>query len=343
MNALVQCKAAVRRVIPAEIYERGSIYYRRALNLAKDPLFAGRFGFPKAVIYFGTAPGDDLLCTVVLREMRKRGQKRIWMMSNHPQLFSGNRDAAKVVPVEDRFRDYAMLWGARYQPLEYAGYDPQLDRGQPTTGHVITELCIRAGVTGKIEIRPYFYPTDAEKEKAAWAKGMIIIQSSGLAAKWPMRNKEWYPERFQEVINRRKKDFKFAQIGSATDPLLNEAMDLRGKTSIRESAAILSQARLFVGLEGFVMHLARSVECPAVIVFGGRTAPGQFGYGCNINLYSAVPCAPCWFWNRCDYNRMCMENIAAPQVVNAIEEMMARSRSPLLVDSVTISKAESGN
>ena len=74
----------------------------------------------------------------------------------------------------------------------------------------------------------------------------------------------------------------FIQIGSTADPPLQRVRDLRGATGIREAAAILYHARLYVGTVGFLMHLARAVECPSVIVFGGREAPWQSGYVCNI-------------------------------------------------------------
>lgn len=80
------------------------------------------------------------------------------------------------------------------------------------------------------------------------------------------------------------------------------------------------------------MHLARAVECPAVILYGGREAPWQSGYTCNTNLYSPLPCAPCWLWNHCDYDRECMNRITVSDVVQAIRERLARPRNPLPVD-----------
>jgi ADP-heptose:LPS heptosyltransferase len=151
-----------------------------------------------------------------------------------------------------------------------------------------------------------------------------------------MLNKEWFPERFQEVVNRLHREIKFIQIGSSGDPPLLNAIDLRGKTSIRASAAILSQARLFVGIEGFVMHIARAMECPAVIVLGGRTAPWQFGYTCNVNLYSPLPCSPCWLWNRCDYGRACLDMITTEDVINGIKQVLGSPRGVLAVDKTVI-------
>ena len=91
-----------------------------------------------------------------------------------------------------------------------------------------------------------------------------------------------------------------------------------------------------VGTVGFLMHLARAVECPAVIVYGGREAPWQSGYVSNLNIYSAVPCAPCWRWNSCDFDRKCMTDISVSDVVCAIRQMVNSSRGPLPVQTMEI-------
>lgn len=295
-----------------------------------------RRGRPERILHFGVGPGDDLLCTVVMRELKKRGHRRIWMMSKNPDLFAHNRDADQVVPIDYRFREYAWVWGKKWQVLEYAHIDTEKDQSEPPQRHILAELCGRLGIQGEIDLRPYFHLTGAEQAKAAWARDLIAIQSSGLGGQMLMRNKQWFPDRFQEVVQRLRSRAGFVQLGSAGDPALKGAADLRGKTSIRESAAVLAHCRLFLGNVGFLMHLARAVECPSVILFGGREAPWQSGYGCNSNLYSAVPCAPCWLWNKCDYDRTCMDRIAAADVVQAVEGMLARPRNPLLVDQANL-------
>ena len=302
-----------------------------------------RMSRPRLLLYFGFAPGDDLLCTTVLRELHLRGRDGLLMISNHNELFSGNTDAA-VQPLWRRYyadgstvricRRFTQLFGGEFKRLEYAP-PSALDRRRSPQCHVIAEMCVRAGIAGAVAIRPYMTLTEQEKSAAAWAKGCIVIQSSGASARFPARNKEWYPDRFQAVV----KAFgtvSFVQLGSTHDPLLEDVTDLRGKTSIRAAAAVLHQARLYVGLEGFLMHLARAVECPGVIVFGGRVAPWQIGYACNTNLYSAIPCAPCWRTNTCDFDRQCMRNISAADVVSAVRRMITEPRGPLPVEIVDI-------
>jgi hypothetical protein len=306
--------------------------------VAREPL-------PKVLLYFGFALGDDLLCTAVLRELRKRDGDGLLMVSDHSELFTGNRDPSYVRPLWARYyrdgstvsicRRFVRVWGGEFTRPEYAPPDGADGRKIPSR-HVIAMMCAKAGIVGPVSIRPYLTLSEDEKASATWASDHIVIQSSGVAARYPARNKEWYPERFQGVVDALQGELKFIQMGSLADPLLRNALDLRGATSLRASAAILYRARLYVGPEGFLMHLARAVECPSVIIFGGRVAPWQIGYSCNSNLYSELPCAPCWRTNTCDFDRKCMSDISMDDVVSAIRRMMERPRNPLDVETVNI-------
>ena len=80
---------------------------------------------------------------------------------------------------------------------------------------------------------------------------------------------------------------------------------------------------MFLGLVGFVMHLARAVECPSVIVYGGREPPELTGYACNTNLDSRPPCSPCWYYSHCEFDRRCLTAIAPAAVVNAVTRLLA--------------------
>ena len=306
---------------------------------------AARTPRPKVLLYFGYAVGDDLLCTAVMRELRKRGRDGLLMVSDHRELFEGNKDPAYVRPLWARYspdsstvsicRRFVQIWGGEFTRLEYAPMAGE-DRRKSPSRHIIAEMCARAGMSGLVSIRPYLLLNDDEKSAAAWARDQIVIQSSGMAARHPMQNKQWHEERFQEVVDALAGEIDFIQIGSTGDPPLQRVRDLRGATGIREAAAILYHARLYVGTVGFLMHLARAVECPGVIVFGGREAPWQSGYVCNINIYSEVPCSPCWRSNTCDFDRRCMSNISVRDVVSAIRHMMKRPRNPLAVETIEI-------
>jgi hypothetical protein len=323
---------------------RSVVHWVKALALSLGWI-ATRTRLPSVLLFFGLTPGDDLLCTAVLRELRNRGGDGLLMISNHSELFMGNEDVQYIRPAGSGYDNYgstvpiyqkfAKLCGGDFRMPLYGPFDGK-DQTEPPSRHIIADMCANARIAGSISIRPYLLLTEQEKSHAAWAAGRIVIQSSGMAARAPMRNKQWFAERFQGVIDALRDEYEFIQLGSAIDPALEHVEDLLGGTSIRESAAILHQARLYVGTVGFLMHLARAVECPGVIVYGGREAPWQSGYISNFNLYSALPCAPCWRWNSCDFDRKCMTDISVIDVVSAIRQMMSRPRAPLAVETVEI-------
>ena len=287
-------------------------------------------GCPESVIFFGHGIGDDLLCTAVARELKKREAGKLVMFSNHGSLFEHNPDIAAVYNL-----GYPTIGRRRYAGYnciipQFSKYNPESDKDSFQKEHVITTMCRFTGITGGIELRPYLTLTPKERLKGSLFERQVVIQSAGLASgPGRMKNKEWFPERFQEVADLLKEEVQLVQLGTESDPLIKGALDLRGKTSLRESAAILAASQLFIGIVGFPMHLARAVDCRSVILFGGREDPSVTGYSCNENLVGAMPCAPCWQRNRCDYDRECMRMIEPDQVVAAVLRQLARHGSPI--------------
>lgn len=295
-----------------------------------------RYGVPRTVLWYGSGFGDHLLCTAVFHELRKRGHRGLWMASGFEELFRGNPDIDAVVPIDWRYQELAKRVGGRSVMPVYADIDPENENNEIPTRHIIALMCEKLDIQGEVELRPYLHLTDDEKKAGRLVDNQVAIQSSILAARLPILNKEWDPARFAAVVQALKGEFNFVQVGSPRDPLLPGVIDMRGKSSVRQTAAILGQSRAFVGLVGFVMHLARAVDCRAAIVFGGREAPWQSGYTCNENLHEAVECAPCWQWSRCDHDRVCMKNITVDRVVEAVRKTASRHGQPLEVESITL-------
>lgn len=291
-----------------------------------------RSGWPRVVVEFAGGIGDQLLCSAIFRELRRRGGRRLWLMTSAPALFERNNDVDAVLPLDWRVSALLARTGAsRYRPA-YTQRNPATDRDDPPSPrHFIAQMCYQSGIRGEVALRPYLSLAAAEQSAGAIGPNQIVIQSSGMAARYPIGNKEWLPERFAEVAATIAPTATLVQLGSAADPLLPGARDLRGQTTLRESAAILSQSRLYIGLAGLLMHLARAVDCRSVVVFGGREDPVISGYSCNENLFTAVPCAPCWLWNRCDFDHRCMTAITAADVLAAVERQNARFGTPLPV------------
>jgi hypothetical protein len=289
---------------------------------------------PRVVLFFGEALGDNLLCTAVLRELRRRGQRGLWMMTSFNELFTANADVDAIVPSGERwFESVVRELGGRFIVPAYTRHDWQHDAGDPIPpAHIIAMMCHLTGITGPVALRPYMNLQPDELSFGSFAPKQIAIQSSGMGAAMSMQNKEWLPERFQAVVDALKHEFQFVQLGDANDPPLRDAIDLRGRTTIRQSAAVLHHSVTFVGLIGFLMHLARAVNRRSVIVYGGRELPQQSGYSCNENIARVLQCSPCWRWNRCEFGRACMTEISSEIVVDAVRRQAARAGEAIADD-----------
>jgi hypothetical protein len=284
-------------------------------------------GLPDIVISFQGGLGDDILCGIVARELRNRGVRRVWQLTNFADLYSADPDFIALHP-DLRLLRFCGILGKRCLELSYP---------HPPPMHLAATMCEAAGIRGHIEVHPKIFLS--EKEKLAGKvtlRRQIAIQTSSLGARWPMRNKQWPPERFQTVTNALKNDFDLVQLGALTDPKLSDALDLRGKTTVRQAAAILAASHVFVGLVGGLMHMARAVECRSVIVYGGREHPLQSGYSANENLYWHGPCAPCWRRDDCDFDRICLDEISSDSVIVAARKQAELYGKALPVDRLTI-------
>jgi ADP-heptose:LPS heptosyltransferase len=283
-----------------------------------------RLGFPRH-FFLGTGGiGDDLLCSGAFRELKKRGTRGIAFATQYNSLFERNHDVDEILPCRNARADKWLHLGLPFVRMGYTNYDPLTDGDEPPSEHIMIKMYRLAGIQGPVELRPYLFLSKEEFSAGKIAENQVVMQSSGLSAAFSMRNKEWYPHRFQEVCSELRTDLQVIQLGSKDDPKLEGAIDLRGKTTLRESAAILANSYVFIGLVGFLMHLARAVDCRSVIIYGGREKPTQTGYVANKNLYTQVKCAPCWLRNPCDYDRKCMDAVTVQQVIAAAADQISR-------------------
>ncbi len=298
------------------------------------------------LIYSGGI-GDHLMMSTVARELKRRGQRRVFIVTPYPELFLHNSDVDGVTSFGTTLNRLMKLSSERtLGPHDFTyliNHDPIADTRDPPPEPVLAYLCRLAGVTGRVAVRPYITLSEAEIACGARYQGCIAIQSSGLGAKVLMLNKQWFPERFAEVAGHLLGHHRVVQVGSPTDPPVYCTYDLRGKISLRELAATLAHCRMFIGLVGMPMHMARAVDCPSVIVYGGRERPDQTGYLCNENLYSPLTCSPCWRDLQCDFGRACLESITAQDVIEAAERLLGRPREGLAVESYEIvARTEAG-
>lgn len=292
-----------------------------------------KYGVPDYILSFGDSLGDNLLLTVLTRELHHRGFKKVWIKSNHAELFLNNPFVKLVLPYQALLSTTILkLFRVKIIRPQYTSYYPDEDRDVIPQKHIVLKMADSLSIRGGVEIKPIFELTTDEIESGKYAAKQIVISASGSGAIVPMSNKEWLHERYQQIIDRFSQDHTFIQLGSGSDPAFDNVIDMRGKTSIRQSAAILKNSVLLLSQVGFLMHLARAVDCRAVIIYGGREKPDQSGYACFENIYSSIPCSPCWLHNICHYNKKCMQMISTQMVEDAIIRQVKLFGTPLSPD-----------
>ena len=302
------------------------------------PFLLIRRGFhPRTLVFGGLSLGDDLLCTTVLREARKRGRPYA-MMTARPELFVGNQDASAILPLDDFFAAGLRRLGGKVIKPYYARANPEEPhRDIFPRHHIIVEMCRLAGITGDIEVRPYLNLLPAEIRKKVPQRPRIVLHTSTRAARSPFETKDWVPDSWRNLTNFLRRHAEVIQIGATSDPDSGADQDQRGKTSIRETAALISSSDLFIGLEGFLSHLARAVDCPAIVILGGRATAESVGYPCNENIGSSPDCAPCGLRQGCPHDLECMKMIKPETVLAAALKILASPpERPLFATNVTI-------
>jgi len=281
--------------------------------------------------------GDEILHTAALRELAARLGGPVWVLSLHPWVYRGLPWVQGVIPPDGHVADWARSRGK----LRFGGYAKQRERNKPRwQWHQIAMISEQLGVTGEIELRPEVRLSEQEVDAAAHFKDCIVVHSSILGARYPLHNKQWPPERMVEVVRALRKNHRVLQIGGPLDPVLPGAEDLRGSPNLRHVSAILANAALFAGIEGFHTHLARAVNCRSVVIYGGYSHPDETGYPCNENLFTELPCSPCYEPSGCNFRRKCLDDISPKDVLVAVEKLLARKELPLEVERAQLPGAQ---
>jgi ADP-heptose:LPS heptosyltransferase len=101
-----------------------------------------------------------------------------------------------------------------------------------------------------------------------------------------------------------------------TKQLANERIiNLVGRTSIIELAALLRYASAAVGPDSGPGHLAAAVGTPYVTIFGPTLLERVAPYGCeDLAVVTSAACAPCGRRSCPGLNRVCMRSIRAEDV-----------------------------
>lgn len=112
------------------------------------------------------------------------------------------------------------------------------------------------------------------------------------------------------------------------------AVNLCGRTSLRQLAALIAGARMVVTADSTPMHMAAAFGRPLVALFG-PTHPCRTGPYRRLGdvLRLGVPCSPCYLRRRseCPYDLRCMNELSVDVVLS---EAVKRLRTPPVGHSI---------
>ncbi len=101
-----------------------------------------------------------------------------------------------------------------------------------------------------------------------------------------------------------------------------EPVDLVGKLSVKETAAVLERCQLFIGNDSGPMHLAAAVGTPVVAFFGPSEPRHYRPYGVEQRLLEVdLPCRPCDHVHCAQEENMCLSSISVGDILAAAEEL----------------------
>lgn len=153
--------------------------------------------------------------------------------------------------------------------------------------------------------------------------------------------KQW--EYFQEVVEILKADYTFVQIGAKSDKRLDGvAFQKAGELTLRQTASVLYNSDLFVGQIGGLMHLARAVDCPAVIAFSSAEPDYFSSYSGNKNVKSDFECKlprqkgifeSC---NHCPNALRCTRDIPLDKMLAAIRASLVQENKEMTFETVPV-------
>lgn len=115
-----------------------------------------------------------------------------------------------------------------------------------------------------------------------------------------------------------------ALVGEVLRRLRAPVINLAGNLSLKELAALIARAKLFIGVDSAPMHMASAMGTPAVALFGpsGEIEWGPWQNPHRIVVSNSHPCRPCGYNGCGGGNRSeCIETIPAHRVLAAVDEL----------------------
>jgi ADP-heptose:LPS heptosyltransferase len=119
-------------------------------------------------------------------------------------------------------------------------------------------------------------------------RGYVTLQPNPGWSKY----KRWWPQRWAQVMAALP-GVQFLQIGASGEEAIPGADGRFLGVDLAQSIAVISQARLHVGVDSFGHHAANFFGVPSVVLWGS-TQHAAAGYEDDTHISLGLPCQPCF-------------------------------------------------
>ena len=258
------------------------------------------------------APGDALITANVIRCIKDQYPKlKINCITPHPELIKYDHSIDSINKCETFYSFDSSYW--------------ELIVRKESHVNIIAHNMNRLG------IKEFTYNSNffLNSEETEWAKKVIPSTNKPIIAICTIRKeavKNWPKTYWERLIDSLGNDYFIIQIGDKKELIFDEILSFSGKYTMRESAALLSQASLFIGPDSLLMHVANGLDIPSIIIFGGSRPIKCLGYPENENIASTPHCSPCWIhqgYESCQHDIKCMSNIDTDQIIPKIKRLIS--------------------
>lgn len=146
--------------------------------------------------------------------------------------------------------------------------------------------------------------------------------------------KHWFNDRWAKLIPRLQQEFGVAvvMLGGPDDSVMSKqitslvnpaVINLTGQTGLTQAAALISHARLLVGVDTGLTHMGIAFSRPTVALFGS-TCPYLNTMRENaVVIYHKFTCSPCRRNPTCQGAFDCMAAISVTEVLDTARRVMA--------------------
>lgn len=244
----------------------------------------------------------DIICSTPMVESFKRynKDKTIIVRTYYPEIFFNNPNIDHLYStqtVDDMFEKYVKNLKSFTSIRKFDLYNLGCYKYFP--GKLSKAFCYLYE-TPYINDNVKMYISEEEDKEAkiflnSFDKEVILIQPQSARVIYSpttklTENKDWFKERWEEVIKELSFSYDIIQVGGKQEEELKGiTCNLSGNISFRQTAAMLKNCLTFISIDSFLGHAGAAVNKRGVVLFG-RSNPTIFGHDNNINIWIKDSC-----------------------------------------------------